>query len=319
MKLIAAILVAALSLATSGADSPSYHVIKRVPLAGSGGWDYLTVDVAARRVYITHATQVIVMDADSLEVVGNILGLSGVHGVAVAPEFARGFITNGGTDTVTVFDLKTLAKIAEVKVGNKPDAIVYDPSSKRVFAMNGDGASATAINAADNKIAGTVDLGGGPEFTIADGKGNVFVNLEDKNQLLRIDSRALTVKDRWPVAPCQAPSSLGFDGENSRLFLGCRSKLMAVVNAETGSVVASYPIGDHADATAFDPTARIAFTSTGDGNVFAFHQDSPNSYSALPAIPTVKGSKTMTIDTKTQRLFVPAREGDQMSLLVLEK
>lgn len=319
MKLISAILVAALSISTAGPDSSGYHIVKKVPLPGAGGWDYLTVDGAARRLYITHATQVLVVDADSLEVVGNIPGLSGVHGVAIAAEFGRGFITNGGTDSVTVFDLKSLAKIAEIKVGKKPDAIVYDPASKRVFAMNGDGDSATAINAADNKVVGTVELGGGPEFSVADGKGNVFVNLEEKNQLLRIDSRALTVKDRWPVAPCQAPSSLGFDGENSRLFLGCRSKLMAVVNAETGSVVASYPIGDHADATAFDSTARIAFTSTGDGNIFPFHQDSPNSYSALSPIPTVKGSKTMTIDKKTQRLFVPAREGEQILLLVFEK
>ena len=319
MKLTTAILAAALSLGIGAPDSSNYHLLKKVPLSGAGGWDYLTVDGAARRLYITHATQVIVVDADSLEVVGNIPGLAGVHGVAIAAEFGRGFITNGGSNSVTVFDLKTLAKIGEVKVGNKPDAIVYDPASKRVFAMNGDGDSSTAINAADGKVVGTVELGGGPEFTIADGKGNVFVNLEEKNQLLRIDSATLTVKDRWPVAPCEAPSSLGFDADNSRLFLGCRSKVMAVVNAADGKVVASYPIGDHADATAFDPTAKVTFTSTGDGNIFAFHQDSPDSYSALPTIPTVKGSKTMTIDKKTQRLFVPAREGDQFSLLVFEK
>jgi YVTN family beta-propeller protein len=319
MKLIAAILAATLSLAMGSADSSSYHLVKKVPLSGAGGWDYLTVDGGARRLYIAHATQVIVVDTDSLEVVGNIAGLSGVHGVAVAPEFARGFITNGGSDSVTVFDLRTLAKVAEVKVGKKPDAIVYDPASKRVFAMNGDGDSATAINAAENKVVGTVELGGGPEFTVADGKGNVFVNLEEKNQLVRFDSNALAVKDRWPVTPCQAPSSLGFDAENSRLFLGCRSKVMAVVDAASGNVVASYPIGDHADATAFDAAAKVAFTSTGDGNIFAFHQDSPNSYSALPTIATVKGSKTMTIDQKTQRLFVPAREGEQLSLLVFEK
>ncbi len=319
MKLAAAILAAALSPGIGAADSSNYHLVKKVPLSGAGGWDYLTVDGAARRLYITHATQVIVVDADSLEVVGNISGLAGVHGVAIASEFGRGFITNGGSNSVTVFDLKTLAKIADVKVGNKPDAIVFDPASKRVFAMNGDGDSSTAINAADGKVVGTVELGGGPEFTIADGKGNVFVNLEEKNQLLRIDSATLTVKDRWPVAPCEAPSSLGFDGDNNRLFLGCRSKVMAVVNAADGKVVASYPIGDHADATAFDPAAKVAFTSTGDGNIFAFHQDSPDSYSALPTIATVKGSKTMTIDKKTQRLFVPAREGDQMSLLVFEK
>ena len=319
MKLTTAILAAALSLGIGAPDSSNYHLVKKVPLSGAGGWDYLTLDGAARRLYITHATQVIVVDADSLEVVGNIPGLAGVHGVAIAAEFGHGFITNGGSNSVTVFDLKTLAKIGEVKVGNKPDAIVYDAASKRVFAMNGDGDSSTAINAADGKVVGTVELGGGPEFTIADGKGSVFVNLEEKNQLLRIDSATLTVKDRWPVAPCEAPSSLGFDADNSRLFLGCRSKVMAVVNAADGKVVASYPIGDHADATAFDPSAKVAFTSTGDGNIFAFHQDSPNSYSALPTIPTVKGSKTMTIDKKTQRLFVPAREGDQFSLLVFEK
>jgi YVTN family beta-propeller protein len=319
MKLTTAILAAALSLGFGAPDSSNYHLVKKVPLSGAGGWDYLTVDGAARRLYITHATQVIVVDADSLELVGNIPGLAGVHGVAIAPEFGRGFITDGDSNSVTVFDLKTLAKIAEVKVGNKPDAIVYDPASKRVFAMNGDGDSTTAINAADGKVVGTVELGGGPEFTIADGKGSVFVNLEEKNQLLRIDSAALTVKDRWPVSPCEAPSSLGFDAANNRLFLGCRSKVMAVVNAADGKVVASYPIGDHADATAFDPAAKVAFTSTGDGNVFVFHQDSPNSYSALATIPTVKGAKTMAIDPKTQRLFVPAREGEQMSLLVFEK
>jgi len=290
-----------------------------VPLPGSGGWDYLTVDDAARRLYIAHADRVIVVDPDALNIVGTITGLSAVHGVALAPEFDRGFITDGAANSVVVFDLKTLVKLGEIKVGQKPDAIVYDPVSKRVFAMNGDSATSTAINAADSRIVGTVTLGGGPEFTVADGQGHVFVNLEEKNELLRIDSATLTVTERWPVAPCQAPSSLGYDAAAHRLFLGCRSKLMAVVNADTGAVVASYPIGDHADATTFDPTAKIAFTSTGEGSIFAFHQDSPDSYSALPIIPTAKGAKTMTIDKKTQRLFVPARDGDHILLIVFER
>src|SRR5271170_7814143 len=319
MKFSAVFLAAILSMFGVGAPSSDYYLAKKVPLPGTGGWDYLTVDDSARRLYIAHTSQVIVVDADSLALVGSISGLSGVHGVAVAPEFGRGFITAGGSDSVTVFDLKTLARIADVKVGQKPDAIVYDPASKRIFAMNGDGNSSTAINAADNKVVGTVPLGGGPEFTVADGEGNLFVNLEEKNELLDIDSNTLAIKNRWPVAPCQAPSSLGFDSTSHRLFLGCRSKLMAVVNAKTGSVVASYPIGDHADATTFDPVAKIAFTSTGDGNIFSFHQESPDSYVALPVIPTVKGAKTMTMDKKTHRLFVPAREGDQLSLLVFEK
>ena len=308
-----------LSLVSLGAAPGGYHVSKKIPLPGTGGWDYLTVDESARRLYVSHATQVVVLDADSLEIVGSVGGLVGVHGIAVAPEFGRGFITAGQSDSVAIFDLKTLQKTAEVKVGKKPDAIVYDPSTKRVFAMNGDGESSTAINAADGKVLGTVPLGGGPEFTIADGKGNVFVNLEDKSELLRIDAKTLQVKNRWPVAPCEAPSSMAFDADNNRLFLGCRSKVLAVVNGENGKVIATYPIGEKVDASVFDPAAKIVFSSTGDGHVYGFHQDSPDSYTARDVIATAQGSKTMTMDKKTQRLFVPAREGTTMSLWVFEK
>jgi outer membrane protein assembly factor BamB len=171
--------------------------------------------------------------------------------------------------------------------------------------MNGDGESSTAINASDNKVVGTVTLGGGPEFTIADGKGNVFVNLEDKSELLRIDAKTLQVKNRWPVAPCQAPSSMAFDSANSRLFLGCRSRVMAVVDSTNGKVVASLPIGDKADASVFDASGKIAFTSTGDGHIYGFRQDSADSYTAMPVITTVSGSKTMSIDPKTGARFVP--------------
>ncbi len=313
------ILAAVLALATLGANSTGYHVFKKVALPGAGGWDYLTVDEAARRLYVSHATQVVVLDADSLEIVGKISDLSGVHGIAVAPEFGYGYITAGQMDAVIVFDLKTLAKVGEIKVGKKPDAIVYDPSAKRVVAMNGDSGSATVIEAAENRAIKTLDLEGGPEFTVADGKGNVFVNLEDRSELLRVDTRRVEVMNRWPVAPCKAPSSLAFDAENRRLFLGCRSKVMAVLDADNGKVIATYPIGDHVDASAFDPAAKVVFNSTGDGNVFAFHQDSADKYTALDVIPTVQGSKTMTLDRKTQRLFVPARENDAISLWVLQR
>ena len=313
------ILAGILSFLLFGATPSGYQVTKKVSLPGSGGWDYLAVDSPARRIYVSHATQVVVLDADSLEIVGTVAGLVGVHGIAVAPEFGHGFITAGQSDSVAVFDLKSLQKIAEVKVGKKPDAIVYDETTKRVFAMNGDSGSSTVINAADNKVLGTVALGGGPEFTVADGKGNVFVNLEDKSELLRIDAKSLQVKNRWPVAPCEAPSSMAFDKANSRLFLGCRSRLLAVVNSENGKVVASYPIGDKVDASVFDPTSKIVFSSTGDGHVYGFHQDSADSYSALEVLSTAQGSKTMTMDKKTQRLLVPAREGAAISLWVFEK
>jgi YVTN family beta-propeller protein len=312
------VLAAILGLASIAASPAGYQVSKKVPLPGAGGWDYLTVDEHARRIYVSHATQVVVLNADSLEIVGTIPGLSGVHGIAIAAEFGHGFITSGQTDSVAVFDLESLKKTADVKVGKKPDAIVYDPATKRVFAMNGDSNSSTAINAADNKVLGTVPLGGGPEFTIADGKGNVFVNLEDKSELLRIDAQSLQVKDRWPVAPCEAPSSLAFDAANSRLFLGCRSRVMAVVDSNTGKVVASFPIGDKADASVFDVSSKIAFTSTGDGHIYGFHQVSADSYTPLPVINTASGSKTMTMDQKTRNLLVPVREKDSISLWVLQ-
>ena len=313
-----AVLAAIVGLLLLGASPAGYQVVKKVPLPGAGGWDYLAVDDMARRVYVSHATQVVVLDADSLEIVGTISGLAGVHGIALAPEFGRGFITSGQTDAVAVFDLKTLKKTENVKVGKKPDAIVYDPATKQVFAMNGDGESSTAINAADNRVLGTVALGGGPEFTIADGKGNVFVNLEDKSELVQINAKTLQVQNRWKVAPCEAPSSMAFDADSSRLFLGCRSKVMTVVDSNSGKVIASYPIGEKADASVFDKSGKIAFTSTGDGHIYGFLQKSADIYMALPVIDTATGSKTMTMDQKTRRLLVPVRDKDAISLWVLQ-
>lgn len=310
------ILIAILSVLSLGATPSGYELFKKVPLPGTGGWDYLAVDENARRVYVSHSTQVVVLDADSLEVVGSIPGLSGVHGIAIAPEFGRGFVTAGQSDSVAVFDLATLKRIADVKVGKKPDAIVYDPATKRVFAMNGDGESSTVINAADDKVEGTIPLGGGPEFTVADGNGNVFVNLEDKSELVRIDAKSLAVGKRWPVAPCTAPSSMAFDAANRRLFLGCRSKILAVVDSNSGEVVASYPIGDKVDASVFDPVSKTVFSSTGDGHIYGFRQNSPDSYSPLDVIATAPGSKTMTMDKKSRRIFVPVREGQNVSLWV---
>jgi YVTN family beta-propeller protein len=312
-------LAALMMLICTGIQPSEFHVVKKVPLPGGGGWDYLTVDAGARRLYVSHGTQVVVLDVDNLEIIGTITGLSGVHGIAVAPEFGRGYVTAGQSDSVVVFDLKTLKKITEIRVGKKPDAIVYDPATKQVFVMNGDSDNSTVINAADSRVVGTIALGGGPEFSIADGKGNVFVNLEDKSELLRIDAKSLKVNDRWPVAPCQAPSSMAFDAVNNRLFLGCRSRLLAVVNADNGKVVASYPIGEKVDASVFDPTTKLIFSSTGDGHIYGFHQDTADSYSPLETIPTAQGSKTMTMDIQTQKLLVPAKEGQGAILLILEK
>lgn len=296
-----------------------YAVIKKIPIPGTGSWDYLTVDAAARRLYVSHGTQVEVVDIDSLSPVGTIPKTPGVHGIALAPELGRGFISNGQSSTVTIFDLKTLKAIAEVSTGQKPDAIIYDPATSRVFAFNGDSNSATAVDAASGKVAGTVELGGGPEFAAADGKGYVFNNLEDESQLLKINSRELKVEQRWPTAPCSSPSSMAMDQHNHRLFLGCRSKVMAVVDADSGKVITTLPIGDHVDATAFDPETKLIFNSNGEGTISVIHQDSPDSYSAVETVKTVPRAKTMALDPKTHRLFLSTAENGQFEVLVVGK
>jgi YVTN family beta-propeller protein len=311
-----AIVLSAIEITLAGSG---YHLLKKIPVGGQGSWDYVSIDDVNRRVYVSHETQVDVLDPDSANVVGKITNTPGVHGIAIAPELGRGFTSNGVAGTVTIFDLKTLAPIAQVPAGKKPDAIVYDPASGRIFAMNGGSNSSTAIDGATGKVAGTIDLGGGPEFAAADGTGNVFVNLEDESLVLRIDSHRLTVKDRWPLTPCERPSSMAIDRANHRLFIGCRSKVMAVVNAETGKVIATFPVGDHVDATAFDASTGLIFNSTGEGTVDVFHQDSADQYSPVSRIPTHQGSKTMALDQKTHELFVPANESGSFGVLVFGK
>ncbi|MGB8583124.1 MAG: YncE family protein [Candidatus Sulfotelmatobacter sp.] len=296
-----------------------YSVIKKIPISGQGSWDYLTVDESARRLYVSHGTQVEVLDIDSGDIVGNIPKTLGVHGIAIAPYFGRGFVSNGKTSTVTIFDLKTLKPIADVPTGQKPDAIIFDPATSRVFAFNGGGNSATAIDAATGKVAGTVDLGGGPEFAAADGDGFIYDNLEDEGLVLKIDSRKLAVTQRWPTAPCASPSSMAMDRANRRLFIGCRSKVMAVMNADTGQVITALPIGDHVDATAFDPETKLIFNSNGEGTVTVIRQDSPDKYSVVETVKTLPKAKTMALDPKTHRLFLSTAESGQFELLVVGK
>jgi YVTN family beta-propeller protein len=298
-------------------SSGGYSVIKKIPIAGSGSWDYLSVDEAARRLYVSHGTQVEVLDIDSLTVVGNIPNTPGVHGIAIAPEHGRGFVSNGQASTVTIFDLKTLKPIADVPTGKKPDAIIYDPATSRVFAFNGGSNSTTAIDAATGKVAGTVDLAGGPEFAAADGDGYVYDNLEDESLLLKINSHALKVEQRWPTAPCKAPSSMAMNRDNRRLFVGCRSKVMAVVDADSGKVIATLPIGDHVDATAYDPETKLIFNSNGEGTITVIHQDSPDKYSVVETVKTAPKAKTMALDPKTHRLFLSTAENGQFEVLVV--
>jgi outer membrane protein assembly factor BamB len=307
-KVTVGLLSLVLAGAALAAAPENYHLLKTIPVSGDGGWDYVYVDPAARRVYVSHATQVDVLDADSGEVKGKIADTAGVHGIAVAPGLGRGFTSNGRSNNVTIFDVQTLKPLGTVATGRNPDCIIYEPVTRRVFAFNGNGASATVIDAADGKVAGTIALEGKPEFAAADTRGHVFVNLEDKNEVLRLDARNLKVLDRWPIAPAKTPVSLAMDAHHNRLFVGCRSKMLVVMDADNGKVVATGPIGDRVDAGAYDPETKLVFNSCGDGTVSVFRQESPDTYSPAATIKTRPGSKTMSLDPKTHRLFLPAVE-----------
>lgn len=296
-----------------------YSVTKKIAIPGEGSWDYLSVDEAARHLYVSHGTQVDVVDVDSGAIVGKIENTPGVHGIAIAPELGRGFVSNGQASTVTIFDLKSLKKIADVPSGKKPDAIIYDPASSRVFAFNGGGDSATVIDAANGTVAGTIDLGGGPEFAAADGNGYVYNNLEDESLVLKINSRTLKVEQRWPTAPCASPSSMAIDRANHRLFVGCRSRVMAVMNTDTGKVITTLPIGDHVDASAYDAETKLIFNSNGEGTITVIRQESPDNYSALQTVKTLPKAKTMALDPKTHRLFLSTAEAGQFEVLVVGK
>jgi YVTN family beta-propeller protein len=313
LMLVASILFGALLAVAATAN---YQLLKTVAVPGAGGWDCVTVDDAGRRVYIAHATQVDVLDADSFAHVGTIPNTPGVHSVAIDPVSGRGYITAGKADSVVVFDSKTLKALGEIKVGKKPDATAYEPLTKRIYVMNGDTDDISVLNPADGKVVGTIALGGGPEFAVSDGKGNLYVNLEDKNETLHIDVKEMKVKERWPLAPCATPTALSMDLENRRLFVGCRSKQFAVLNADNGKVIFTAPIGERVDSGAFDPRTRLAYLSTGDGKVFVFHQDSPDKYSQVQEIATKTGAKTMGYDAKTGNLFVPTSDNGAMQVLV---
>ncbi|MGC9971541.1 MAG: YncE family protein [Bryobacteraceae bacterium] len=293
------------------AAATGYKLNQKIAIPGDGSWDYLTVDGSARRVYVSHGTEVNVLDADTGKLAGTLTGTLGVHGIALAREFNRGFISSGQTNDVAVFDLKTQEIVSRVTAGKKPDAIIYDRATKRVIVNNGGSASSTILNAADAKPEGDIELGGQPEFAAVDGKGKVFINLEDKNETVRIDPVQRKVEARWALKPCEAPSAMAMDRAARRLFIGCHNRMMAVVNADAGAVVQTLPIGERVDAAAFDRDAKLVFFSCGDGTVSVFHEDTPDRLTSVETLTTEPGAKTLALDSKTHNLFlsVAKREG----------
>jgi DNA-binding beta-propeller fold protein YncE len=300
-------LISCLALSmTAYAAGPGYHVTKTLPLGGDGGWDYVTVDGAARRLYISRSTHVMVVDIDADKVVGDIPDTPGVHGIALAPELNRGFTSNGKANTATIFDLKTLKILGQVKTGANPDAILYDPACKRVFTFNGRSEDATVFSAQSAEILGTIALGGKPEFASTDGRGKVYVNIEDTSEVVEIDSQRLAVMRRSSIKPCEEPTGMAIDPGHHRVFSGCHSKVMTVFDTETGKVNAFVPIGGGVDGNGFDRETGLAFSSNGDGTLTVVREGSPGKFEVAETVTTQRGSRTMAIDPVTHNLYLPA-------------
>jgi DNA-binding beta-propeller fold protein YncE len=292
---------------SASAPEPGYHLIKKLALGGEGGWDYLTIDSAARRMYISRSSHVMVVDLDTEKVVGDIPNTAGVHGIAVAPEFNRGFTSNGRANTSTIFDLKTLKVIGEVKTGGNPDCIVYDPASKRVFTFNGRTDDATAFDAASGEVVGAIALGGRPEYAAADGRGKLYGNIESTSEVVEIDSAKLVVTRRFPLAPGEGPSGVAVDAARGLVFSGCHNKIMTVLDVAAGKVIAGVPIGSGVDANAFDPGTGLAFSSNGDGTLTVARESAPGKFEA-ENVKTQQGARTMALDLKTHNIYLVTAE-----------
>ena len=306
------ILFCCLVLATNSyaADS-GYHIIKRLKVGGEGGWDYLTVDEAAHRLYISRSTHVMVIDLDTDKVVGDIPNTPGVHGIAVAPELSRGFTSNGMTQTSTIFDLKTLKVLGEVKTGGNPDAIIYDPASKKVFTFNGHSKDSTVFDAVSGKVVRTIPLGGKPEYAATDGQGKIYVNIEDTNEAVEIDSLKALVTRRFPLKPCVEPTGMGLDSEKHRVFSGCHNKTMTILDTTAGTVIATMPIGANVDGNGFDAGTGLAFSANGDGTLTIVREASPGNFEVVKTVTTQRGSRTMAIDPQTHKIYLPAAQFSQ--------
>ncbi len=293
-------------LISSGAlHAQGFKTSGSIPLGGTGGWDYLAADAANRRLYVSHGTEVVVINLDSNQVVTKISGLGGVHGIFPADDLSKGFITDGRNNQVAIFDLKSNQIKNRVKAGSNPDGAVYDPVSKRLFAFNGRSNDATVIDGEKETVVATIPLDGKPEFPVVDGKGHVFVNIEDKSEIVMIDSKTAKQTGKWSLTPCESPSGLAIDSEAGRLFAVCDNKMMAVVDSASGKVVATPAIGEGPDAAAFDPTLKLAFSSNGEsGTLTVIHEDSKDKYSVLENVKTVEGARTMTLDDKTHTIYL---------------
>lgn len=301
--LVLALALVAAGPIAAGAQDPGYTLSKQYKLGGEGGWDYIAFDTAANRLFITRGTHVMVVNPDNGTITGDIGNTPHVHGVALAYDLGRGFITAAGDTSIHIFDLKTLKPLGTVKTQPDDDAILYDPSTKYVVSMNGDGNSATVVDGPTGKLVGHIKLPGGPEYAAADHHGMVYANIEDKSLVVAIDLKQMKVVKQWPLAPCESPSGLAIDRQNHRLFSGCHNKVMAISDIDAGKVIATVPIGAGVDANRYDPGTKTAFSSNGDGTLTVVSQDTPNTYTVKGNVATVRGARTMALDYKTHTIY----------------
>jgi YVTN family beta-propeller protein len=302
-------------LAQASPPTGSYHLVKKVPLAAAPGgaeyFDYILVDSPARRIYVSHGTEVVVLDADKFSVVGTVGGLKRCHGVALVSDLGKGFITDGEAEKVMVFDIKTLKVTGEIKTEPDTDSIIYDPASKKIFTFNGDSKDTSVIDPVSEKVVKTIPLGGAVEFPAADGKGMVYDNNEETNEVVAIDSRALTIKARWPVTPEGTAVALAIDPQHRRLFsAGRKPQFVVMMDADNGKVIQSFPISGGVDAVVFEPATGLVFVSTREGKIHIFHEDSPDKLSEVETVKTEYGAKTMQLDPKTHNLILTTSDFD---------
>ena len=289
------------------AQTGPYSVVDKWTIGGEGGWDYLTADPSASLLYLTHGTRVEVIDTKTGKPVGAITGLKGTHGVALDTDGKYGYISEGAGNNVVVFDRKSFAKVQSIAAGTNPDGILFEPVTKTVWAFNGRSNDATVIDTSAMKVLGTVKLSGKPEFPQADGKGVVFVNIETKNTIARVDAKTMKVTAEWPLAGCDSPSGLAMDREGRKLFPVCDGKVMPVVDANSGKVLKLAAIGNGPDAAGYDAKDHLAFSSNGEGTVSVVDTASPD-YKTIQTVPTQKGGRTMAYDSGTDRVYVVAAE-----------
>jgi YVTN family beta-propeller protein len=302
---IAALLVGAAPADAGHADAASYRVADRFPIGGDGKWDYLSIDSSSQRLYLSRGTHVVIVDTQTGHIAGDIPDTPGVHGIALAPQLGRGYISMGKSDRVKVFDLKTLAVIATIQVGEKPDAILYEPQTRQVLVFNGHSSNASVIDAVADKVIATIALGGTPEFARADGAGNVYVNIENTNELAALDVKLQKVTGRWPLPGCEGPTGLALDSVHHRSFSACANSTMSILDLKTGRSVATVPIGAGVDGAEFDADSQSAFTANGEGTLTVVHEEDPEHFKVAQTLSTALGARTIALDGNRHKLYLP--------------